>query len=118
MSKKQIQKQRLRHIKAEDMGKELMEGRAGDEIVVHWVNTYGVPMDIKTRRGGLIHALWLAEHEKRAGVETKGSLRNRRGAEAKKAEQPAIIDITTEVVELPKALGAGTTKTTEAVDKH
>lgn len=36
-----------------------------EEIVVHWVNKHGIPMDVKTRKGGLIHALWLAEHEKR-----------------------------------------------------
>lgn len=37
-----------------------------EEIIVHWVNKYGVPMDIKTRRGGMIHALWQAEHERRS----------------------------------------------------
>ena len=37
-----------------------------EEIIVKWVNKYGIPMDVKTRKGGLIHALWLAEHEKRS----------------------------------------------------
>jgi hypothetical protein len=62
-----------------------------EEIVVKWVNKYGVPMDIKTRRGGLIHALWMAEHEKRS---------RKRLAEANEP-QPHIVqalDIETEVI--------------------
>ena len=56
-----------KEISLRDAGEELGTGVIGDaEIIVHWVNKYGVPMDIKTRRGGLIHALWQAEHEKRS----------------------------------------------------
>lgn len=61
-----------------------------EEIVVHWVNKYGVPMDIKTRRGGLIHALWMAEHEKRSRKQI-----------AEDVEQPSIIDVECQVKQLP-----------------
>jgi hypothetical protein len=68
----------------------------GEEIIVHWVNKYGVPMDIKTRRGGMIHALWQAEHERRNRKRLQG---------AQTIEQPKIVqalDIECEVKQLPE----------------
>lgn len=62
-----------------------------EEIVVHWVNKHGIEMDIKTRRGGLIHALWMAEHEKRSRKQIAND------------EQPSIIDIECQVKQLPDA---------------
>ena len=44
------------------------------EIIVHWVNKYGVGMDIKTRKGGLIHALWLQENERRSRKQLDGAI--------------------------------------------
>lgn len=62
-----------------------------EEIVVHWVNKHGIEMDIKTRRGGLIHALWLAEHEKRSRKRVTNE------------EQPIILDVECQVKQLPDA---------------
>jgi hypothetical protein len=62
-----------------------------EEIVVHWVNKHGIEMDIKTRRGGLIHALWMAEHEKRSRKRVTNE------------EQPIILDVECQVKQLPDA---------------
>jgi hypothetical protein len=60
---------------------------SGQEIVVHWINKHGIYMDVKTRKGGLIHKLWLQELEKR---------------NKKKLEQDNVIEIQPEVTTCPE----------------
>jgi hypothetical protein len=72
MRKKSLAKAFQKETKAlEKKAGEVIPGEAiiakdNEEIVVHWVNKYGVHMDIKTMKGGIIHTLWLAEHERRS----------------------------------------------------
>lgn len=57
-----------------------------NEVVVRWVSKQGMQAGIKTvmtRRGGLIHALWVAEHER---------MSNRRLEQYIPVPQPSISD--------------------------